>query len=142
VTSTALTSRALFASTEEGAIVSWRLESPDDPEAILRKTSPVTALRLVKGSRGIAHLMYALNDTSIHARVIGQTLETEYEAEGHTFTIFDATSDLVAAAAHRSRQLLFWRPDLPRRPERSLDLSKASPLELLDVALRRRLVLK
>lgn len=142
VISTVLTPRTLLASTEEGAILSWELERPDDPQVLARKTAPVTALRLVRSPRGIAHLLYALNDTSIHARVLGHTLETEYEALGHTFTTFDATSDLVAAAAHRSRLLFLWRSDNPRRPERTLDLSKVSPQEIMDVALRRRLVLK
>lgn len=142
VTSMALTPRTLFASTEEGAILSWELERPDYPELLVRKTGAITALRLVRSARGIVHLLYALNDTSIHARVIGQTLETEYEAPGHTFTTFDATSDLVAGAAHRSRLLFLWRSDNPRRPEHTLDLSKVSPHEIMDVALRRRLVLK
>ncbi|HLG42853.1 MAG TPA: hypothetical protein VI643_05765 [Planctomycetota bacterium] len=142
ITSTVLTSRTLFAATEEGVIVAWEQGKPDYPEVLLRKTSPVTSLRLTKGSRGIAHLLYAFNDTSIHARVLGQNLETEYEAQGGTFTTIDAASDWVAACGHRSRQLFLWRSDNPRRPERTIDLSKVSSHEIMDVALRRRLVLK
>jgi len=142
ITSTVLTSRTLFAATEEGVIVAWELGKPDYPDVILRKTSPVTSLRLTKGSRGIAHLLYAFNDTSIHARVLGQTLETEYEALGSTFATIDAASDWVAACGHRSRQLFLWRADQPRRPETTLDLSKVSSHEIMDVALKSRLVLR
>lgn len=142
VTSTTLAGRTLFAATEEGVILSWELGKPDYPEVVLRTRSPVTAIRVVKGHRGITHLFYCFNDTSVRARVIGQTLETAYEALGSTFTTFDATSDGVLACGHRTRRVYLWQPGNPRRPERTLDLSAASPHEIMDVCFRKRLVVR
>lgn len=142
VTSVAMAGNTLFAATGEGVVLSWDIRKPDYPEVVLRKDREIKTLRLAKGTRGLVHLLYAFNDTAIHARVIGQPLETDYEALGNTFAEFDASSDLVVAPGHRSRRLFFWSADQPRRPEHVADLSPIGGAEIMDVSLRKRLVLK
>jgi hypothetical protein len=136
VTSIVSTAEALYASTEDGVILQWDLKQPDYPSVVLRKNDPLFSLRLAR-FRGIAHLVYSFNDTSVHARVLGQTLEVEFEALGAAFTVFDAASDLVCACGQRGHTLFLWKPSNPRRPIKTIDLSKVEPKEIMDLSIQR-----
>jgi hypothetical protein len=136
VTSIVNSAESLYASTEDGVILQWDIKQPDYPSVLLRKNDPIYGLHLAR-LRGVAHLMYSFNDTSLHARVIGQTLEVEFEALGATFTVFDAASDLVCASGQRGRTLFLWKPSSPRRPLKTIDLSKIETKEIMDLCIRR-----
>lgn len=136
ITSLVTTSESLYASTEDGVILQWDVKQPDYPSVLLRKNDPIYGLRLAR-LRGVAHLLYSFNDTSVHARVLGQTLEVEFEALGATFTVFDAASDLVCACGQRGRTLFLWKPSSPRRPQKTIDLSKIESKEIMDLCIRR-----
>jgi hypothetical protein len=136
VTGVAGSAGSIYASTEDGAILQWDVTQPDYPSVLLRKNEPIFNLRLAR-VRGVAHLLYTFGDTSVHARVLGQTIEIEFEALGATFTLFDAASDLVVACGHRGRTLFLWRPSNPRRPSKTIDLSKIEAKEVMDLCLRK-----
>jgi hypothetical protein len=136
VTAVVCSGASLFASTEDGAILQWDLAQPEYPSVLLRKNDPIYALRLAK-LRGVGHLVYSFNDTSVHARVLGQTMEVEFEALGTTFTQFDVASDLVCACGQRGRSLFLWKPSSPRRPVKTIDLSKIETREVMDLCLRK-----
>lgn len=138
VTSIATSADSIYAATEDGAILQWDLKQPDYPSVLLRKNDAIHALRLAR-LRGVAHLLYSFNDTSVHARVLGQTLEVEFEALGAAFTIFDVASDLVAACGQRGRTLFLWKPSSPRRPVKTIDLSKIEPKEIMDLCIQKAL---
>jgi WD40 repeat protein len=136
ITSIARLGETIFASTEDGVILQWDIRQPEYPSVLLRKNDPIYGLRLAK-LRGVAHLLYSFNDTSVHARVLGQTLEVEFEALGATFTLFDVVSDLLVSCGQRGRTLFLWKPSNPRRPTKTIDLSKIEPKEVMDLCIRR-----
>lgn len=141
LTALALASAQLFAATEEGTILQWDFDHPEEPEEVLRKNEAIFGLKLAK-IRNVAHMVYSCNDAALHARMLGQTLETAYEAPGGGFTMFDATSDLLCATQYRARKIFVWRAGNPKRPVRIIDLTRFADKEVMDICIRKRMVLK
>lgn len=126
----------IFAGTENGSIVSWRLGEPDRPSLFIRKRDPIVNLRIAKVS-AIPHLFYSAKDYALRARVIGQSLETSYEAGGATVGVLDAASDLIVAGDGAGRRVMAWKPASPARPLLDLDASKFSDKPVLDLWLKK-----
>lgn len=141
LTALALASAQLFAATEDGTILQWDLDRPESPEPVLRKNEAIFGLKLAK-IRNVAHMVYSCNDAAVHARMLGQTLETAYEGPGGGFTMFDATSDLLCATQYRARKIFLWRAGNPKRPVKILDLTRFADKEVMDICIRKRTVIK
>lgn len=137
LTAVAASETALFAATEAGAILQWERGTDAEPAVLLKRGKPVLSLRLAT-LRGVPHLVYAFDDTSVHARVVGQAMETEFEARGATFAVADAATDLVCAAGSGSRSLYLWQPGKPARPFHVANLSRHLSGDILALALARR----
>ena len=138
VTCVAAAARTIFAGTENGSIVCWKVDSPDQPVVLVRKREPIVNLRLARIC-AIPHLIYSARDLSVRARVIGQNLETSYEADGASVGILDAASDLICATDGDGRRLLLWKSTSPTQPARSIDLWKHSDKPVLDLWMRKTL---
>jgi hypothetical protein len=138
VTCIAAAARTIFAGTENGSIVCWKADAPDQPVVLVRKREPIVNLRLARIC-AIPHLIYSARDLSVRARVIGQNLETSYEADGAQIGVLDAASDVICATDHDGRRLLLWKSTAPTRPARAVDLWKHSDKPVLDLWMRKTL---
>ena len=124
----------LFAGTESGAVATWRIDEPDKATILVRRREPIVSLRLARiGS--LPHLLYSARDLAVKARVLGQTLETSYEAGGRGVGLLDAASDLVCAVDASGHRVLLWRAATPARPFAEVDLRKYSDKPALDIGL-------
>ena len=135
-TCVAVAARTLFAGTENGTILCWKLDAPDQPVILARKREAIVNLRLAKIC-GLPHLLYSAKDLSIRARVIGQALETSYESEGAAVGVLDAASDLLCASDAEGRRVLLWKSTSPARPERRIDVYKRADKPVLDLWMRK-----
>ena len=138
VTCVAAAARTIFAGTENGSIVCWKVDSPDQPVVLVRKREPIVNLRLARIC-AIPHLIYSARDLSVRARVIGQNLETSYESDGAPIGVLDAASDLICATDGDGRRLLLWKSTAPTRPARAIDIWKHSDKPVLDLWMRKTL---
>ncbi len=136
VTCVAAAARTVFAGTEGGSIVCWKLDSPDQPVVLARKREPIVNLRLARIC-AIPHLIYSTKDLSVRARVIGQNLETSYESGGATIGVLDASSDLICASDAAGRRLLLWKSTAPSRPVRQIEVYKQSDKPVLDIWMKK-----
>lgn len=128
--------RTVFAGTESGAIVCWKVDAPDQPVVLVRRREAIVNLRLAKIC-AIPHLIYSTRDLSVRARVIGQNLETSYEAGGASIGVLDAASDLIAASDAEGRRVLIWKATTPSRPHRAIDVWKQSEKPVLDIWMKK-----
>jgi hypothetical protein len=135
-TCVAVAARTVFAGTENGSILCWKIDAPDQPVVLARKREAIVNLRLAKIC-GLPHLLYSAKDLSIRARVIGQSLETSYESEGAAVGVLDAASDLLCASDAEGRRLLVWKSTSPTRPERRIDIYKRADKPVLDLWMRK-----
>jgi len=125
---------SLYAGTEGGAVVAWRLDEPERATVLVRRREPIVSLRLARiGS--LPHLLYSARDLAVKARVLGQTLETSYEAGGRGVGLVDATSDLICAADASGHRLMMWRAATPARPFAEIDLRKFAEKPVLDLGM-------
>ena len=136
VTCIATAARTVFAGTESGAIVAWKMDAPDQPVILVRKREAIVTVRLAKIC-GIPHLLYSARDLAVRARVVGQSLETSYDAEGQSVGALDAASDLICAADTDGRRVLLWKATAPTRPERRVDVFRRSDKPILDLWMRK-----
>jgi len=128
--------RTIFAGTENGSIVCWKQEAPDQPVVLVRKRDPIVNLRLAKIC-GIPHLIYSAKDLSVRARVIGQNLETSYESDGASIGVLDAASDLICASDAHGHRVLLWKATAPSHPLREIDVWKESEKPVLDIWMKK-----
>jgi hypothetical protein len=138
VTCVAAAAKTIFAGTESGSIVCWKVDAPDQPVVLVRKRDPIVNLRLARIC-AIPHLIYSARDLSVRARVIGQNLETSYESDGAPIGVLDASSDVICASDGDGRRLLFWKSTAPTRPARSIDIWKHSDKPVLDLWMKKTL---
>jgi hypothetical protein len=132
VTCVAAAAKTIFAGTENGSIVCWKVAAPDQPVVLVRKREPIVNLRLARIC-SIPHLIYSARDLSVRARVIGQNLETSYESDGAPIGVLDAASDLICASDGDGRRLLLWKSTAPSKPSRAIDVWKHSDKPVLDL---------
>lgn len=135
-TCVAVAARTVFAGTENGSILCWKLDAPDQPVVLARKREAIVNLRLAKIC-GLPHLLYSAKDLSVRARVIGQSLETSYEADGAAVGVLDAASDLLCASDAEGRRVMLWRATSPARPERRIDVFRKADKPVLDLCMRK-----
>ncbi len=136
VTCVAAAARTVFAGTENGSIVCWKADGPDQPVVLVRKREPIVTIRLAKIC-GIPHLIYGSRDLSVRARVIGQNLETSYESEGAAVGVLDAASDLICAADSDGRRIFLWKATAPAKPSQAIDVWKQSEKPVLDLWIKK-----
>ncbi len=137
VTCMAAAARTVFAGTENGSIVCWKMDAPDQPVVLVRKRDAIVNLRLAKIC-GLPHLIYGARDLSVRARVVGQNLETSYESGGAAIGVLDAASDLICASDQDGRRILLWKATEPRKPSGQIDVWRQSDKPVLDLWMRKR----
>jgi hypothetical protein len=137
VTCVAAAARTLFAGTESGSIVCWKVDAPDQPVVLVRKREAIVNLRLAKIC-GLPHLIYSARDLSVRARVVGQNLETSYESGGAAVGVLDAASDLICASDADGRRILLWKATSPQKPAALVDVWRQTEKPVLDVWMRKR----
>ncbi|MBV8880155.1 MAG: hypothetical protein JO332_09345 [Planctomycetaceae bacterium] len=138
VTCIAAAAKTIFAGTENGSIVCWKVDAPDQPVVLVRKREPIVNLRLARIC-AIPHLIYSARDLSVRARVIGQNLETSYESDGTAIGVLDAASDVICASDGDGRRLMLWKSTSPSKPLRSVDIWKHSDKPVLDLWMKKTL---
>ncbi len=132
VTCAAAAARTVFAGTENGSIVCWKLDAPDQPVVLARKRDAIVNLRLARIC-AIPHLIYSARDLSVRARVIGQNLETSYETGGCPVGALDAASDVICASDAEGRRVLLWKSTAPSSPSGQIDVWKQADRPVLDL---------
>lgn len=132
VTCATAAARTIFAGTESGSILCWKIDAPDQPVVMVRRRDPIRDLRLARLC-SIPHLVYSSRDLSVRARVIGQNLETSYETGGLQAGVLDAASDVLCASDAGGRRVLMWKSTIPSRPFAEIDVWKEAGKPVLDV---------
>lgn len=136
VTCAAAAAHTIFAATENGTILGWRMDAPDQPVVLVRRREPVLHLRLVR-LRSTPYLVYATRDLSVHARVIGQNVEVSYETGGAPIGALEAADDILGASEAGGRLLLLWRADAPSGPWVRIDAREWLDKPILDLWMRK-----
>ena len=136
VTCIAAAPGTVFAGTENGSILCWKIDAPDQPVVLVRKRDAIINLRLAKIC-GIPHLIYSARDLSVRARVIGQSLETSYESGGRPIGVLDAASDLICASDADGRRVLLWKATSPSQPSHEIDMWKQAEKPVLDLWMKK-----
>jgi hypothetical protein len=139
VSCVAMAARTIFAGTENGSIVCWKTDAPDQPVVLARKREAIVNLRLARIC-SIPHLIYSSRDLSVRARVIGQNLETSYESDGASIGVLDAASDFICASDRDGRRVLLWKATSPSRPSRMIDVMKFSEKPVMDLWMKKMAV--
>ena len=137
VTCMAAAARTIFAGTESGSIVCWKMDAPDQPVVLVRKRDAIVNLRLARIC-GLPHLIYSARDLSVRARVVGQNLETSYESGGAAIGVLDAASDMICASDQDGRSVLLWKATAPQKPCGQIDVWRQSDKPVLDLWMRKR----
>ncbi|MBI3272753.1 MAG: hypothetical protein HYZ53_27450 [Planctomycetes bacterium] len=138
ITGLALGRSLLFAACgdgQEGSVIAWKLGEAQDGKVVLRRTDPILAVRLAKIG-GVPHVLFATKDHSLYARVIGQNLETTYDAGEYLVSMIEGSSDLLCGVDQTGMHVLFWKVTSPKRPLRVLEVSQFSEHPVYDVTLR------
>lgn len=138
ITCAAASPNFVFAGTAAGAVISWKAGEPASPQALARRKDPIAAMQVACLNR-IPHLVYSSHDLAVHARVIGQTLETNYEAGGSSVAFMAAASDLICALDSSGMHLAIWKASQPARPAESIDCWRYAQKPVLDLWMRRAL---
>jgi hypothetical protein len=136
ITCVAASERFLFAGTAAGAVICWDAREPDDPRILVRRKDPIASIHVAAINR-IPHLLYSSHDLSVHARVIGQNLETDYDAAGSSVAFMAAASDRVCALDSSGMRLMIWKSTHPARPADTIDCWKFAQKPVLDLWIRR-----
>jgi hypothetical protein len=85
----------------------------------------------------LPHVVFTAHDTAVHARVIGQPLETAFESGGVTLAFMDACADLIAAVDAAGGRLFLWRTTQPSEPAGVVECWRFDSKPVLDVHLSR-----
>lgn len=136
VTCVAASPNFVFAGTAAGSVLAWRIGELASPQVLGRRKDPIAAMQTASLNR-IPHLLYSSHDLAVHARVIGQTLETNYESGGSSVAFMAAASDLVCALDSSGMHLAIWKASQPARPAESLDCWRYAQKPVLDLWMRR-----
>lgn len=132
VTCAAVTDRFIYAGTAAGALVCWKRGEPGSLQVLARRKDPIASVRVAAINK-IPHLLYSSHDLSVHARVIGQSLETQYDSDGSSAATLAASSDLLAALDSSGMRLMLWKTSQPGRPSDSLDCWTFAQKPVLDL---------
>ena len=138
VTCAAASPNFVFAGTAAGTVLAWKLGETASPQPLARRKDPIAAMHVASLNR-IPHLVYSSHDLAVHARVIGQTLETHYECGGSSVAFMAAASDLLCALDSSGMHLAIWKASQPARPVESLDCWRYAQKPVLDLWLQRAL---
>ncbi len=106
----------------EGALVIWERQAPGQAIAVIRRNAPIGSVRLTSIG-GVPHMLFTCRDHGVTARVIGQTLETHFEAGEHSIVLAEGGSDYVVAIDQNGRYLISWEAARPARPRAVVDLN-------------------
>jgi hypothetical protein len=136
VTAISLGERLLVAgcgSGSEGALVTWDRRDPARALSVVRRNAPIGSVRLVSIG-GVPHTLFTCRDHGVTARVLGQALETHYDAGEHSVILAEGGSDYVVAVDHSGRYLMSWDAARPTKPRAVLDLQAYTDQPVYDLA--------
>lgn len=137
ITALAALGEAVFAGAADGTLIAWFGPAPAATGAVLaRRKEPVVGVRPAL-LRGLPHVVFTAHDTAVHARVIGQPLETAFESGGVTLAFMDACADLIAAVDGAGGRLFLWRTTQPSEPAGVVECWRFDSKPVLDVHLSR-----
>ena len=76
-------------------------------------------------------------DTShrVHAKVLGDSFECNYEAGGQTLRRVDVAPDLLVATTELRDRLICWKPGNPDKPFATIALASLTGRSVQDVCL-------
>lgn len=136
VTALAVGDRLLVAgsgSGNEGALSIWDRTEPSRAVGVIRRNAPIGSVRLTSLG-GVPHMLFTCRDHGVTARVLGQTLETHYDAGEHSVILAEGGSDHVVAVDHNGRFLIAWDAARPARPRKVVDLNAWTDQAVYDLA--------
>ncbi|MBI2924052.1 MAG: hypothetical protein HYY18_23590 [Planctomycetes bacterium] len=117
----------------EGALVIWDRSDPARTLSVLRRNAPIGSTRFTSLG-GVAHMLYTCRDHNVTARVVGQPLETHYDAGEHSVILAEGGSDYVVAVDANGRFLICWDAARPAKPRAILDLNAYTDQAVYDLS--------
>lgn len=136
VTAIAVGERLIVAgcgSGNEGALSIWDRRDPSRAVGVIRRNAPIGSVRLTSIG-GVPHMLFTCRDHGVTARVLGQTLETHYDAGEHSVILAEGGSDHVVAVDHNGRFLIAWDAARPAKPRKVIDLNAYTDQAVYDLA--------
>lgn len=136
ITTVTASKHFIFAGTAAGAILCWRKDEPEDLQVVVRRKDPIASVHIAS-INGIPHLLYSSHDLSVHARVIGQNLETSYDAGGSSVAFMVGAADRICALDSSGMHLMVWKTGQPARPSDTVDCWRFAQKPALDLWIKK-----
>lgn len=125
----------LFAGNSDGDILHWPAAHDTEPEMLHHGQKRAAESIWMLSSHGVRRLIFTDTSHRIHAKVLGDSFECNYEAGGQTLRRVEVASDLLVATTELRDRLICWTPGKPDKPFASIALAGLTGRSVQDVCL-------
>ena len=121
VTAVAVHPPYLFAGTKLGVILSWKIDEPDNPQALnLREANPIYMMKIARVG-GSPSLIIGAKDFRVNVKGIEDEMVTAY-LSGVAIRWVDGSSDSIFGVDREGYRIYIWDAGTPQRARASLRL--------------------
>ncbi len=135
ITALCPTADGLFAGNSDGDILHWAGGRDTEPEVLCRGQKRAAESLWLLASHGVRRLIFTDTSHRVHAKVLGDSFECNYEAGGQTLRRVDVAPDLLVATTELRDRLICWKPGHPDKPYATIALASLTGRSVQDVCL-------
>ncbi len=135
ITALCPTADGLFAGNSDGDILHWPGGRDTAPEVLCRGQKRAAESLWLLDSHGVRRLIFTDTSHRVHAKVLGDSFECNYEAGGQTLRRVDVAPDLLVATTELRDRLICWKPGNPEKPFATIALASLTGRNVQDVCL-------
>ncbi len=129
------TADGLFAGNSDGDILHWAGDRDTEPEVLYRGQKRAVESIWLLSSHGVRRLIFTDTSHRVHAKVLGDSFECNYEAGGQTLRRVEVAPDLIVATTELRDRLICWKPGNPDKPFATIALASLTGRSVQDVCL-------
>ncbi|MCZ6691515.1 MAG: hypothetical protein O7H41_18145 [Planctomycetota bacterium] len=123
ITAVAVAPPYLFAGTKLGVILRWKIEEPDNPQALnLREANPIYMMKVAPVSNTVS-LIIGAKDFRVNVKGIDDDLITAF-LSGVAIRWVDGASDAVYGVDREGYRIYVWEAGVPQKPKASIRLDE------------------
>jgi hypothetical protein len=135
ITALCPTADGLFAGNSDGDILQWAGGRDTEPEMLYRGQKRAAESVWLLASHGVRRLIFTDTSHRVHAKVLGDSFECNYEAGGQTLRRVEVAPDLIVATTELRDRLICWKPGNPEKPFATIALASLTGRSVQDVCL-------
>jgi len=135
ITALCPTADGLFAGNSDGDILQWPGGRDTEPEVLCRGQKRAAESIWLLSSHGVRRLIFTDTSHRVHAKVLGDSFECNYEAGGQTLRRVEVAPDLIVATTELRDRLICWKPGNPEKPFATVALASLTGRSVQDVCL-------